>query len=135
MDELERLIDLANSEGDTVIIDDFPENSSLSKHTYIGLDRNLPPREAQVHLATQIGYCRNGDFYNCHSSAVVRGQSSARATRAAFYMTVPPEKIQEAVDAGCTETYEIAEYLGYPPEWVYRACFFYRNGYLLSPAS
>ena len=66
MDELERLIDLANSEGDTVIIDDFPENSSLSKHTYIGLDRNLPPREAQVHLATQIGYCRNGDFYNCH---------------------------------------------------------------------
>ena len=134
MDDLERIIDIANSEGNTVIFTELPENQSLSMGNYIGLDNHLSSQDAKVHLATQIGYCRNGDYYNQHANAVIRGQSAARATRDAFEMTVPREDIQRALDAGCRETYEIAEYLGYSPEWVYRACFYYENGYLLSPA-
>lgn len=116
-----------------IIYGDFHETLSLSSQGYIGLDYSLmhSPKEGKVHLATQRAYCRNGDYYNQHTDPVIRRQCAARSQKSAFADLLDHTKIMEAVAAGCTEPYQIAEFYNLPEEFAYRACFYDRNGYLM----
>ena len=133
MDEMEELIEEAKNEGLTVIVCDLSEILSTSINDYIGLDYSLTHEQklGKVHLATHMGYCHNGDFYNSSADPVLRSQGKARATRDAIRRLLPHEKIMEAVNAGCQEVYEIAEYWNLDEDFVQQACFYDKNGYLM----
>jgi len=107
----------------------------LAKGNYIiGIDPGKVDNPIEEHaiIAHELSHCITDSFYNTKTPLNTRGRMEYRANCKMVTLLVPPETILNAIKAGYTEVWEIAEYLNMP-EWVINtAIFIYRRKGLIA---
>ena len=88
---------------------------------------------AKVHLAHEIGHCVCGAFYNPYSSFDIRQKHEHRADKWAIKKLIPVDELDEAVAAGHTELWDLADYFGVTEEFMKKAVCWYTHGNLEYP--
>ena len=98
----------------------------------IGLD--LPHRrtrnELRVRFAHELGHCVTGSFYNRHSPADLRQLHENRADKYAVRTLIPQSALDEAVEQGYTEPWDLADYFGVDEDFLKKAVCLYTHGNL-----
>lgn len=69
----------------------------------------------------EYGHCMTGSMHPLYSSFDVISRNEYRADRKAILDFLPIEKIKEAIKSGCHTTYEFAEYLDVPEQFIIKA--------------
>lgn len=130
------LLDLyRRTEQEGVEVDYFPmrEIKSVSfpeGWIAIDVDKMRNSQEEKVYLAHELGHCETGSFYNVHSPLDVREKHERRADKQAIKMLIPEDELEEAVQCGYTELWELAEYFDVTEELMRKAVCWYENGNL-----
>ena len=115
----------------------FPmkENGSMSVmdtdgSCYVGMDESVQDGslQEQVHLAHELGHCATGGFYNRYSPHDLRQKHERKADKWAICQLVPESELSEAVDAGITNLWELADLFDVTAEFMYKAVCHYRFG-------
>lgn len=107
------LLDLALEKGYHVIYSQLQHNLSLCIEDvtcYIALSPHLPKTTEKELLAHELGHCEYGGFYNHCSSHDIRAKAECRANKWAYAQIATPTEIRNAIDAGITEPWELAEH-------------------------
>lgn len=113
----------------------LPENGSVSiwdgQNSYvIGMDASALDGGAQerVHLAHELGHCVTGSFYNRYTPFDSRLRHEYRADKWAVRRLIPAEALDEAVAAGYTEIWALAEHFGVTEEFMRKAVCLHVHG-------
>ena len=123
------------AEAEDVVIDEFPMRKRVSfslmdldGDCYIAIDPfRLDSAQAEkVVLAHELGHCETGSFYNRYAACDVRKRHENRADKWSFSKLVSKEELEEAVSAGFTEIWQLAEYFDVPCEYMAKACHWYK---------
>lgn len=89
--------------------------------------------EEKVLLAEELGHYETGSIYlieatyNTPLARANRENGEAKARRYATKETLAPAEIQKAIDSGCYNDYEIAEYCDVPIDFLRDAFKYYRQ--------
>lgn len=99
---------------------------------FIGMDKSVreDSKEERVHLAHEMGHCATGAFYNAYSHADIRQKHENKADKWAIRLLIPENKLMEAVSAGITELWELAELFDVTVQFMQKAVYFYKYGNL-----
>lgn len=117
----------------------FPmsENESMSVMLndgtcFIGMDKSVRDGsvEERVHLAHELGHCTTGAFYNAYSPADIRQKHENKADKWSIRRLIPESELMEAVDAGITEVWDLAELFDVTIPFMQKAVCFYKYGHL-----
>lgn len=76
--------------------------------------------------AHEFGHCKSGATHKLNSNFDIIERHEYRADRQSVLEFLPVEMIKNALDKGCIHTYEFAEYLGMPENFVRLAFKHYR---------
>lgn len=87
----------------------------------VAMAPELRGQEEKLCLAHELGHCIRGAFYNRYASGAVRGKCEYKADKWAFYHLVPPGALQQAMEAGLTQAWELAEHFDVPLDFLLRA--------------
>ena len=135
--ELGALYDLAEQENIEVIRFPMAINGSMSVMDdngacYIGMDDAVRDGGIQerVHLIHELGHCVTGSFYNRYAAIDSRQRHENRADKWAVKKLIPVEALDDAIAAGCTEVWELAERFGVTEEFVRKAVCYHVHGNL-----
>ena len=131
------LHDLARQENIQVLRYPMGENGSMSLMTdsgacYIGMDKSVRDggvRE-RVHLGHELGHCLTGSFYNVYTPYDVRLRHEHRADKWAIRHLIPAKALDEAVAAGHTQMWELAEHFGVTEAFMRKAVCLHVHGNL-----
>ena len=96
---------------------------------FVGMDFSMldgGPQE-QVHLAHELGHCATGSFYNRYSPFDLRHKHERKADAWAIRQLVPETELTEAVAAGITELWELADLFDVTAEFMHKAVCYYQN--------
>lgn len=105
-------ISVCDDEGDCIIAID-------SRKT-----KNVP--DCKVKTAHELGHCIKGAFYNRYSNLDVISKHEYQADKWAVQKLMPSDEFLQAVQNGCVEVWELAEYFDVTEDFVRRACEIYR---------
>ncbi len=83
--------------------------------------------EERVHLAHELGHCETGSFYNVYSTLDIRGKQERRADGWAISRLMPFYELKNALNAGITEVWELAEYFDVTEDFIHKAVRYYRE--------
>lgn len=83
-------------------------------------------KNEKLKLAHELGHCMTNSFYCAYAEADVRGRHEYRADKWAVHYLIPPDKLQEALNDGYTDTWELAEQFDVTEEFVQRAVYIYQ---------
>ena len=126
---------LAREQNIAVLRYPMAENGSMSVQLpdggqYIGMDERVSDGGVQerVHLSHELGHCMTGSFYNQYSAYDVRQRHENRADQWALLETVPEDALDEAVAAGHTELWDLAEFFGIDVDLMRKAVCWYTYG-------
>lgn len=128
------LYDMADDNG--VIIDEYPMRNlvsfslmDLGGDCYVAVDplKLESAQQEKIVLAHELGHCMTGSFYNVYSPFDIRKRHENRADKWSIMQLVPEEELNEAVSAGFTEPWQLAEYFDVPEDYMRRACHWYRH--------
>ena len=131
---LNELYDLADA--DNIIIDEFPMQTrkafsvmDLDGDCYIAIDpfQLDSAQEERIVLAHELGHCQTGSFYNRFAACDVRKRHENRADKWSFNHLVPKDELDEAVSAGFTQIWDLAELFGVPCDYMARAIHWYQH--------
>lgn len=78
-------------------------------------------------LSHEYGHCKTGATHKVYSPYQLIEQHEYRANRAAVLEFLPFDKLLNAAESGCTEVWQIAEYLDMPNEFVVLAIDVYKR--------
>lgn len=78
-------------------------------------------------VAHEYGHCISGSTHKLISKFDLIEKHEYRANKSAILELLPPDKIDEAINAGCKELWEISEYLDMPQDFVEKAIGFYKG--------
>lgn len=78
-------------------------------------------------LSHEYGHCKTGATHKLYSPYQLIEQHEYRANRAAVLEFLPFDKLLDAAENGCTEVWQIAEYLNMPNEFVALAIDVYKR--------
>jgi Zn-dependent peptidase ImmA (M78 family) len=127
------LYDLADREN--IAIDEFPMKHKVSLslmdndgNCYIAIDTlQLDSAQSEkIILAHELGHCMTGSFYNKYAACDIRKRHENHADKWSFANLVPEKELREAVSAGFTEPWQLAEYFDVPCDYIVRACHWYK---------
>ena len=79
-----------------------------------------------------LGHCSTGSFYNRYAKLVVRIKYENHADKWAVKRLVPVDDLDNAVAAGHTEIWDLAEYFGVTEDFMRKAVCWYTYGNLAS---
>lgn len=80
---------------------------------HIGMDHHLPNGSGELSaLVHELGHCKTGAFYNQYSSLCCIHQQEARAWRWAVQRVLPRNELNNAIQSGLTEVWQLAEHFG-----------------------
>ena len=137
MNHLASLYKLADREHIPVLAYPLPLTESMALQTedgrcYIGMDyeKLSDPRDHLVHLCHEMGHCITGAFYNRYAKMDLRQRQEIKADKWAIHRLIPVEALDDAVAAGYTEFWELAEYFGVTIEFMKKAVCFHTHGNL-----
>lgn len=99
---------------------------------YIGMDGEIQDGGIQerVHLGHELGHCVTGSFYNIYAAADCRQRHENRADKWAVTHLIPVDDLDQAVAAGYTEIWELAEHFGVTEDFMRKAVCYYVHGNL-----
>lgn len=83
-----------------------------------------------VKLAHELGHCSTGAFYNRWATCDIRQKHEQCADKWAIKKLIPVDELDEAVAAGHTELWELADYFGVTEEFMKKAVCWYTHGNL-----
>ena len=88
----------------------------------IGMDV-APQAEAveREHLGHELGHCMTGSFYNIYAVADLRERQENRADKWAIRRLIPVEALDDAIAAGHTELWDLAEFFGVTESFLKKA--------------
>lgn len=136
MDPLD-LYALAEQEHIEVIPFPMGNNGSMSYMTdsgscYIGIDASIQADAIQerTHLAHELGHCVTGSFYNRYAAIDSRQRHENRADKWAIRKLITVDELDDAVAAGCTQLWELAERFGVTEAFIRKAVCYYTHGNL-----
>ena len=134
------LLDLYQyAEDQKIEVDAFPVGSrgamSLQDaeggcHIAIDPHRVESTADEKTKLGHELGHCMTGAFYNTQSSADTRRQQENRAEKWEIRNLISEKALQEAVAAGKTDVWELAEYFEVTEELMKKAICLYQRGNL-----
>lgn len=78
-------------------------------------------------LSHEYGHCKSGATHKLYSPYQLIGQHENRANRAAVHEILPYEKLINAVNKGNTESWQLAEYLDMPEQFIKMAIDLYET--------
>lgn len=81
-------------------------------------------------LAHELGHCVTGAFYNQHSNYDCRQRHENRADKWAVTQLIPIDQLDDAIAAGYTEIWELADHFGVTEDFVKKAVCYYVHGNL-----
>lgn len=134
MIDLMGLYDLADE--DNIVIDEYPMQHHLSfsimdldGDCYIAIDpfKLGSAQQEKMVLAHEIGHCETGSFYNRFSGFDIRKRHENRADKWAIIHLVPEDELNEAVSAGLTELWELADYFDVSLDFMRKAVHWYKH--------
>lgn len=107
-----------------------------SGHSYIGIDpeRISSKQDEKLKLAHELGHAMQGAYYNVYATCDVWQKQENKADRWAFEHLVTEKEINEAVDRGFVENWQLAELFDLPPKTMARICHYYKYRNLDFPA-
>lgn len=103
---------------------------SMPGHMAIDTGKLSTTAEETTVAAHELGHSCTGSYYQSHASAEERQKQENMAERYAIRRYLPPEKLQQAVDSGLTECWQLAEHFGFTEDFIRKAICFYRCGNL-----
>ena len=86
--------------------------------------------DEKTKLAHELGHCMTGAFYNANTGRDVRARCENRAEKWEIRALVPEEALREAVAAGHTEVWDLAEHFGVTEALMEKAIRLYETGSL-----
>ena len=135
--EVGTLYSLASQQNIRVVSYPLPYNGSMSVMTdsgdcFVGIDDHICDQGAleRVHLAHELGHCITGSFYNRHTPFDCRQKQENKADKWAICQLIPLEQLDEAIAAGYTELWSLAEYFGVTEKFMQKAVCYYVHGNL-----
>lgn len=90
----------------------------------------LDPGEDKTALFHELGHCETGSFYNQYTPHDVRQKHENRADKWAIKKLVPKDELEEAVSAGYTEVWELAELFDVTEDFMRKAIYWHTHGNL-----
>ena len=81
-------------------------------------------------LAHEMGHCCTGAFYNQYSGYDCRQRHENKADKWALLRIIPVDELDDAIAAGCTELWELAERFSVPEQFMQKAVCYYVHGNL-----
>lgn len=130
MTNIAALHELADSHDISIDYIQCPECGSMSLSLdgkcYIGIDKNATDKEELVHTAHELGHCETGSFYNRYSKFNIISKYEYKADKWAIQQLMPIEEFVNAVNEGCTEPWQLADYFGVTEDFVLRAYDIYK---------
>ena len=96
----------------------------------IGMDERVTDGGTQerVHLSHELGHCLTGSFYNIYSNADLRQRHENRADKWAIRRLIPVSALDDAIAAGHTELWDLAEFFGVTESFLKKAICLYVHG-------
>ena len=96
----------------------------------IGMDERVLDAGTQerVHLSHELGHCLTGSFYNIYSGADLRQRHENRADKWAIRRLIPVSALDDAIAAGHTELWDLAEFFGVTEFFLKKAICLYVHG-------
>ena len=126
LDELYNIAEKRNIE-----VDYFPMDECTSISTPYGIaidvDKLSNSTEEKMHLAHELGHYELGAFYNIFSSFDLKEKQEYRANKWATNILIPFNELQEAIESGYTEIWELSELFEVPEEFMNIAIDIYRR--------
>ena len=104
---------------------------------FVDFDRLGSLQEFKAALAHELGHCATGCTHRVSSPYDLVCRHEYKADRWAVQRYLPFEELQKAVQGGCTEPWQLAEYFQLPEETVRRALNYYLRvrGLRFAPAA
>lgn len=131
MNDLYRFADEQDIE---VLTYPMAENGSMSIMAdnglcYVGMDESVQDGslQEQVHLAHELGHCATGGFYNRYSPYDLRQKHERKADKWAITRLIPEAELAEAICAGITNLWDLAELFDVTAEFMQKAVSYYRR--------
>ena len=84
--------------------------------------------QERVHLSHELGHCLTGSFYNIYAAADLRSRHENRADKWAIRRLIPISDLDDAIAAGHTELWDLAEYFGVTETFLKKAICLYVHG-------
>ncbi len=99
---------------------------------YIAIDpaRLTSEADERTKLAHEMGHCITGSFYNQWSAYDIRQKHENRADRWGIHRLIPVDAFDDAVAAGHTDLWELAELFGVNEDFMKKAVCLYTHGNL-----
>ena len=131
--KLEKIYEYAQAH--EINIDFFPLTGakSLSLPGNIAINEKALETETEkiCCLAHELGHCETGSFYNIHCKYDIREKHEYRADKWAFQYLIPPEEVENALEKGMTEEWQLAEYFDVTEHLLHKALEYYKNNQLI----
>ena len=99
---------------------------SLDGKCFIGIDKECSGSEELVRTAHELGHCETGAFYNRYSKFNVISKLEYKADKWAVQELVPYDELNDALEKGYTEKWQLAELFGVTEEMIERAVYIYK---------
>ena len=136
--ELLFLYDLAENEDIEIDCMEFNSLSAMTLRTadgryHIAIDPfQLQSSEDELcKLCHEMGHCQTGSVYTRMSPWDLRSRHEKRADKWAVHRLIPIESCKKALQSGCKELWQLAEYFGVTEEFAGKAIEIYRQENLL----
>ena len=99
---------------------------------FIGMDDRVADGGTQerVHLGHELGHCITGSFYNQYAKADLRQRHENRADKWAVHRLIPVDALDDAIAAGHTDLWDLADYFGVTETFLKKAICLYVHGNL-----
>ena len=97
---------------------------------YIAIDpyKLRSEEDERLKLSHELGHCLTGSFYNIYAAVDHRRRHENRADKWAVESLIPVKDLDEAVAAGYTELWELADYFGVTEDFIKKAVCHYVHG-------
>lgn len=111
---------------------DIPETKAatieINKKYGIFINQNLIRNsdEEFIVAAHEYGHCMSGTTHKLNGKFDLISKYEYKADRKAILEFLPISDLRQAINYGCCEAYEFAEYLGMPEEFVVKAIEHYK---------
>ena len=117
---------------DGIDVDYFPMREAVAIALPDGcialdVDKIENSAEEKVILAHEKAHIDLGAFYNLYSPLDLKSKHEYKVKKRTIKKLVPLDELQEAIDSGIVESWELAEYFDVPEDFMLEAMQFYQD--------
>lgn len=123
------------AEQQNITVENFTMNNNkalaalIDRSFFIAMNQNKIENELEekMCLSHEIGHCESGAMYMAKSKYETIGRCEARALRWQITHLIPENELNEAIDKGYIESWQLAEYFNISEQLVREAVHYYKE--------